>query len=118
MNAMADWPGYSWMVRTTSPEGRPLVSFVHVAPKSVVRNTYGSKCPERWPSNVTHAVPGEADDATTRLTNVKAGAPAMLADTSVHVAPPSRVTCTAPSSAPTHRTCGLTGDSEIVVSSL
>ena len=42
----------------------------------------------------------------------------MFAETSVHVAPPSRVTCTAPSSAPTQSTCGLTGDSEIVVSSL
>ena len=73
MNATAGWPGYSWIVRTTSPDGMPLVTLVHVRPKSVVRNTYGSKCPERWPSNVTYAVPGDADDATTRLTNVNGG---------------------------------------------
>src|SRR5688572_33462070 len=118
MKATAGCDGYSWIVLTTSPDGRPLVTFVHVRPKSVVRNAYGSKCPDRCPSNVTYAVPGDADDGTTRLTNVNGGTPVMFAETSVQVAPPSRVTCTAPSSAPTQRTCGLIGDSPIVVSSL
>src|SRR5688572_19555275 len=118
MKATAGWPGYSWIVLTTSPDGMPLVTLVQVRPKSVVRNAYGSKCPERCPSNVTYAVPGDAADGTTLLTNVNGGAPVMFADTSVHVAPPSRETCTAPSSAPTQSTCGFTGDSPIVVSSL
>src|SRR5689334_22520061 len=118
MKARAGWPGYSWIVRTTSPDGRPVVTFVQVRPKSVVRNAYGSKFPERCPSNVTYAVPNDAPDGTTRLTNVNGGTPVMLFDTSVQVAPPSRDTCTAPSSAPTHSTRGLIGDSPMVVNSL
>src|SRR4029450_13438932 len=118
MNATAGCPGYSWIVLTTSPEGSPLETFVQVRPKSIVRKAYGSKCPDRCPSKVTYAVPADAEDGVTRLTNVPLGTPLMLVETSVHVAPPSRDTCTAPSSAPTQRTSGLIGDSPMVVNSL
>src|SRR5262245_52921386 len=43
------------------------------------------------------------------------GRPGMFFPTSVHVCPPSRLTCRLPSSVPAHTTPGITGDSEIVM---
>src|SRR5882757_3996513 len=40
------------------------------------------------------------------------GRPGRFFPTSVNVTPPSRLTCTFPSSVPTHTTPGITGDSE------
>src|SRR5260370_18015387 len=69
----------------------------------------------RWPSNVSSATPSPVFDATTRLTYVPFGTPGTFDATFFQVFPPSRVTCTLPSSVPTHRTLTVSGDSLIVV---
>ena len=43
---------------------------------------------------------------------IRRGRPGMFLPTSVNVAPPSRLTCTLPSSVPAQTTPGSTGDSE------
>src|SRR6266852_5268174 len=105
-------PGYSARPRIdASSVGRPLVTAVHVLPKSVVRNTYGAKSPSRCASNETYAVPRDAADATMSPTNVPSFTPVIAPLSSVHEAPPSVVSCTLPSSVPTHRIFGSIGDS-------
>src|SRR5213593_43594 len=69
----------------------------------------------RWPSNFAYAVPSALRDASTRLTYVPLGTPFTLSATFFHVFPPSRVTCTLPSSVPTHSRSLFTGDSLMVV---
>src|SRR5262245_37641271 len=61
-----------------------------------------------------YAVHGSAYDASTRAIHVFAGKPRMLGVTFAHVLPASCVTCTRPSSVPTHTTPAFTGDSAIV----
>ena len=53
-----------------------------------------------------------------RLTYAPSGAPRMLRATSVQVSPPSRLTCTLPSSVPTHSTWASSGDSATADSAL
>ena len=53
-------------------------------------------------------------DASTLDTQVPAGKPGTLAVTSVHVSPPSRVSCRRPSSVPTQITPAVNGDSLMV----
>src|SRR2546423_80170 len=102
------------MLRTdASSFGRPAITVVHVFPKSVVLKMYGAKSPSRWASNGTYAVPGDAADARILLTNVPSFTPLIDALNSVHVRPPSRESCTLPSSVPTHRIFGSIGDSAI-----
>src|SRR6185503_5045833 len=65
-----------------------------------------------------NAVPASERDALISGTHVFAGTPLMLASTLVQFAPPSRVTCTRPSSVPaqtTPRSIGLGASAMIVV---
>src|SRR5712691_3055358 len=69
----------------------------------------------RCPSNASSAAPSPVFDAATRLTYVPFGTPGTFDATFFHVFPPPRVTCTLPSSVPTHSTFGANGDSLSVV---
>src|ERR1017187_10045046 len=96
--------------------GRLLDILLQVAPKSVVLNRYGLKLSCRRPVLAAQAVPAAKRDAYTRLVQSSSGPPtaATFFVTSVQVPPPFCVTCTLPSSVPTQRIPGVTGDSEIV----
>ena len=109
--------GLWWCSRTTYTgplAGRFAMIGVQVRPKSVVLNRYGLKSLLRWPSKATYAVPSALGDATTRLTYVSSGTPGKRSKR-VHVCPPSRESCTRPSSVPTQSTPRARGDSSIVL---
>src|SRR5436190_13749011 len=78
-------------------------------------NAYTLKSLLRWLSNVAYAVPSLCRDAVMRLTYVPFGTPFILSATFFQVLPPSRETCTLPSSVPTHRRSLFIGDSLTVV---
>src|SRR5262245_8611448 len=91
----------------------PLMIFFHVAPKSVVLKTNGSRLSTWWYSTVTYAVPVSYRDGSTLLTVPYCGRFGMFFVTFVHVLPPSRVTCTRPSFVPTQISPACFGDSAI-----
>src|ERR1019366_766669 len=112
--------GSSRITCTLPYGGRSAVTLEKVFPKSCVTNTYGWRSSLRCPSTATYAVPWSKCDASMREIqnglspeSAFAGSPAMLRPTSVKLTPPSRLTCTFPSSVPAHTTPGITGDSEI-----
>src|SRR5204863_8787752 len=75
---------------------------------------YGSQSPARSASNEPYAAPRDAADATMSPTNMPSltrPVDVIAPLTSVHVAPPSVVSCTLPSSVPTQSTLGSIGDS-------
>src|SRR5678815_1392044 len=111
------------MLRTGASHGRPSVTSRQVLPKSVVRAKCGAKSPARCASKATNAVPRDAALATMRPTYVPLAicAPppdAIAALSSFHVLPPSIESWTLPSSVPTQRIFGSSGDSAKVVISL
>src|SRR5439155_26463081 len=101
-----------------SSPGRPLTAAVHVFPKSDVRKMYGLKSPSRCASNDTYAVPRDASDATILPTKVPFGTAVIAALNSVQFVPPSVDSCTLPSSVPTQRIFGSSGDSAMFEISL
>ena len=60
---------------------------------------YGARSSSWYRLPATYAVPGACGDASIRLTRVNSGMSGGV--TLAHVFPPSRVTCTRPSSDPT-----------------
>src|SRR6185436_6486117 len=80
----------------------PFTIFVHVWPKSCVRYRYGLKSASSGFFTATYAVPASNADASIWLTRPKSGM--SFGVTFVHVLPPSRVTCTSPSSDPAQMT--------------
>ena len=80
----------------------PFTVFVHVFPKSCVRNAYGEKSASSGLFTATYAVPASNVDASIWLTRPRSGI--SFGVTFVHDLPPSRVTCTTPSSEPVHNT--------------
>src|SRR5688500_18985548 len=79
----------------------PFTIFVQVRPKSVVRKMYGALSSSRGRFTATYAVAGSNADASMMLTRPNSGM--SFGVTFAHVFPPSRVTCTSPSSEPAHR---------------
>ncbi len=67
--------------------------------------------PNVWRSNVAYAVPLSWRLAAIELTHDALGSPATLAVKSVQLFPPSRVSCTLPSSVPTQTMFASSGDS-------
>ena len=76
--------------------------FVQLFPKSFVRKMYGAKSFRSGRRTLTYAAPALNADASIWLTRPKSGMPGGV--TLVHVLPPSRVTCTRPSSEPVQMT--------------
>ena len=66
-----------------------------------------------WTSKLAYTVASSKWPASSDDTQAFFGSPRMFATTFVHVFPPSRVTCTLPSSVPAQTTSGFLGDSEI-----
>src|SRR6185437_476674 len=73
----------------------------------------GSKLFTWWKSTLMYAVPASKREGSMLLIVPHFGSPPMFAVTLVHVAPPSRVTCTSPSFDPAQITPFCTGDSAI-----
>ena len=65
----------------------------------------------RWASMTTYAVPAAVRDGSIIEMVPNCGAPGRAAVTFVHDLPPSRVTCTSPSSEPAQMTSRCAGDS-------
>src|SRR5258708_22668679 len=86
---------------------------VQLLPKSCVRKTHGVMSPNVCRSNVAYAVPGSKRLASTQVTQLAFGKPGTLPTTFVQCAPPSRVSCTFPSSVPTQIVFASSGDSLI-----
>ena len=82
-------------------------------PKSCVRYTHGVTSPYQWKSNVAYAVAGSNRLGSTQVTHGPFGKPGTT--TFVQCAPPSRVTCTLPSSVPTQTVFASSGDSLITL---
>ena len=76
----------------------PFTILVHVRPKSRVRKMYGDLSSSSGRRTETYAVPTSNADASIWLTRPNSGM--SLGVTFAHVAPPSRVRCTSPSSEP------------------
>ena len=70
-------------------------------PKSVVLKMYGSRSFNSGFLTATYAAPGSKLEASMMLTRPNSGI--SFGVTLVHVLPPSRVTCTSPSSDPAQR---------------
>src|SRR6266508_4760684 len=69
--------------------------------------------PAMWRSNAAYAPPSSYRLASTQETIGAGPSAGTLATTFVQLLPPSRVTCTLPSSVPAQMTCALRGDSLI-----
>lgn len=69
--------------------------------------------PSMWPSAVTKQVAASSGDGHTDEIPACGGRPDSRPVTLVHVLPPSRVTCTLPSSVPAQTTLVSCGDSAI-----
>src|SRR5262249_28800675 len=85
----------------------------HVRPKSLVAKAYGAMSPDMWRSNVAYAAPSSYRLASTHDTIGALPSPGTFLTTLDQFPPPSRVTCTLPSSVPTQTTCAFFGDSLI-----
>ena len=94
--------GSSRTAWTQSSARMPFTTRVHVRPKSCVRKMYGALSSSRGRRTETYAAPASNADASIWLTRPNAGIP--LGVTLRHVAPPSRVSCTSPSSLPVQMT--------------
>ena len=107
-------PLVSGSARTTFTDAlsaSPRVIFVHVLPPSCVRKTSGVRSSTRKRETEMYAVPGSKRDASICVTLLHEVS--SFGVTSVQVAPPSRVTCTTPSSDPVQMTLTFTGDGPI-----
>ena len=69
--------------------------------------------PNVWRSNATYAVPASKLPACTHDTHECSGTPLTLRTTLLQLLPPSRVSCTLPSSVPTQMRPACFGDSLI-----
>src|SRR5919202_767702 len=83
---------------------------VQVFPKSSVRYSQGVMSPNVCRSNAAYAVPGSRRLASTHDTQLAFGRPGTLPTTLVQCPPPSRVSCTLPSSVPTQMVFASRGD--------
>src|SRR5712692_11253913 len=103
--------GSSRTTCTAASPGRPRDSSVHVFPASLVLYTYGCPSSSSWRSSARYAVAASNGETPIWYTrpSTSAGTRGKCPATFDHVFPPSRVSCTKPSSVPTQMVFGSVG---------